>query len=363
MPVRLSATHRQLHDHCSSRYYAKCNVGRTGGRDDASNPECELDRGIVAVQGRLGIHARFRPPDFRRRRHVLVERYSRGASTLGKACALKQYADVIWIVEWHIMDAGWFQRDCNNDRLDLHRSCCIERKHFDRENWNVRKSFTDAAENRTRLHRKAPRRLGALLRGLPIGGEKPACKPDSVFVWPSLWERRCRHPHAAHPGAVTVPRRFPGGGRCSASSRLCPRPFGLAPDGVYPARLSPSARCALTAPFRPYPIRRSGGMFLWHFPSGRPARSLTGITALWSPDFPLCRSQRKRHAHPAATRRTFPLRDYTTTHTLGRPRPGARRNAMSRRVNPRLGTTVGRLRGRKIYGLSTKSRSGFPIMW
>ena len=29
-----------------------------------------------------------------------------------------------------------------------------------------------------------------------------------------------------------------------------------------------------------------GGMFLWHFPSGRPARPLAGIVALWSPDFP-----------------------------------------------------------------------------
>lgn len=30
-----------------------------------------------------------------------------------------------------------------------------------------------------------------------------------------------------------------------------------------------------------------GGMFLWHFPSGFPARPLAGIVALWSPDFPL----------------------------------------------------------------------------
>jgi len=31
--------------------------------------------------------------------------------------------------------------------------------------------------------------------------------------------------------------------------------FGLAPDGVYPASMSPSTRCALTAPFRPCPYR------------------------------------------------------------------------------------------------------------
>ena len=39
---------------------------------------------------------------------------------------------------------------------------------------------------------------------------------------------------------------------------------------------------ALTAP-----ASGCGGMFLWHFPSGRPARPLAGIIALWSPDFPL----------------------------------------------------------------------------
>jgi len=40
-------------------------------------------------------------------------------------------------------------------------------------------------------------------------------------------------------------------------------------------------------------------MFLWHFPSGCPARPLAGIVALWSPDFPL--RVRKR---AATTRRT-----------------------------------------------------------
>ena len=34
-------------------------------------------------------------------------------------------------------------------------------------------------------------------------------------------------------------------------------------------------RCALTAPFHPYPPE-ADGMFLWHFPSGRPARVLPG---------------------------------------------------------------------------------------
>src|SRR6185312_882307 len=63
----------------------------------------------------------------------------------------------------------------------------------------------------------------------------------------------------------------------------------------------PAARCALTAPFhpcrpcRPMPplqwnVRREtgglGGVFLWHFPWGRPRRALPGTVPPWSPDFP-----------------------------------------------------------------------------
>ena len=57
----------------------------------------------------------------------------------------------------------------------------------------------------------------------------------------------------------------------------CPL-FGLAPGGVWPAGMSPHppARvrtrywCALTAPLHPWPPE-AAGMFLCHFPSGRPA--------------------------------------------------------------------------------------------
>ncbi len=44
--------------------------------------------------------------------------------------------------------------------------------------------------------------------------------------------------------------------------------------------------------------RRHGGMFLWHFPSGRPARPLAGIAAPRSPDFPLHTLGRTRSGHP-----------------------------------------------------------------
>ncbi len=43
---------------------------------------------------------------------------------------------------------------------------------------------------------------------------------------------------------------------------------------------------------------RHGGMFLWHFPSGRPARPLAGIAAPRSPDFPLHALGRTRSGHP-----------------------------------------------------------------
>jgi len=82
-------------------------------------------------------------------------------------------------------------------------------------------------------------------------------------------------------------------------------PSGLAPDGVYPKSASPPTRCALTlSPEGPHHFAltghfaASGGMFLWHFPAGRPARPLAGIAALWSPDFPLTRAWQRAQRPP-----------------------------------------------------------------
>jgi hypothetical protein len=44
-------------------------------------------------------------------------------------------------------------------------------------------------------------------------------------------------------------------------------------------------RCALTAPFHPYRINPAVRS-LWHFPWGRPRRTLSGTVFPWSPDFP-----------------------------------------------------------------------------
>src|SRR5262249_39107416 len=55
--------------------------------------------------------------------------------------------------------------------------------------------------------------------------------------------------------------------------------------------LSPSLRCALTAPFQPYlpshEVLWRAGYFLLHFPSSHLVRAFTGTLALWCPDFPL----------------------------------------------------------------------------
>ena len=53
--------------------------------------------------------------------------------------------------------------------------------------------------------------------------------------------------------------------------------FALAPDGVCQADASLRRWCALTAPFQLFSRVARESSFLWHFPSGRPARPLAGI--------------------------------------------------------------------------------------
>jgi len=81
------------------------------------------------------------------------------------------------------------------------------------------------------------------------------------------------------------------------------RPYSvLLPVGFTVPLPLPEARWALTPPFHPYPAntaaplpsvlrwssRTIGGAvcFLWHFPWGRPRRTLSGTVSPWSPDFP-----------------------------------------------------------------------------
>ncbi len=136
---------------------------------------------------------------------------------------------------------------------------------------------------------------------------QPACKPGSVWPWPLrtrtwqpfLWATHCCAPQATYPD--DQPRKK---GRACALRH----PYSvLLPVGFTVPLPLPVARWALTPPFHPYPaaslpdehqahLRQSGGgavCFLWHFPWGRPRRTLSGTVYPWSPDFP----------HPAAFRR------------------------------------------------------------
>ena len=104
-----------------------------------------------------------------------------------------------------------------------------------------------------------------------------------------------------HLSGTPVARRLKrrGGGRRPAHFRRwrgphpppwpCSR-WGLPGGGVSAA---PVRSCRTISPLPR--LAALGGMFLWHFPSGRPARPLAGIAALRSPDFPLAR---RASGHP-----------------------------------------------------------------
>ena len=76
----------------------------------------------------------------------------------------------------------------------------------------------------------------------------------------------------------------------------CPHPYSvLLQVGLAVPPSLRSGRCALTAPFHPYPPqpkRRRAVCSLLRFPWGHPRRALPGTLFPWSPDFP--RSRRFR---------------------------------------------------------------------
>src|SRR4029079_2719642 len=99
-----------------------------------------------------------------------------------------------------------------------------------------------------------------------------------------LWDRRCRRPRATYPEAAPNPlartRRRDGRPAfrspiwsCSAWGLPC-----LAP--------SPAERCALTAPFHPYPPRREGGLLSVALSVASPRLAVSEHAARWSSDFP-----------------------------------------------------------------------------
>jgi len=148
-----------------------------------------------------------------------------------------------------------------------------------------------------------------LRRGVCCCKVKWGCKPDSVSP-------ATAGAVAIHLGAVSR-RRSSGLPGClarlgaSRASRRAAAPslFGLAPDGVCQARVSPRGRCALTAPFHPCLIPPSpvgsGGpsavCFLLRFPSGRPALPLASILPCGVRTFLPPRRPRPQPEPPAGT--------------------------------------------------------------
>jgi hypothetical protein len=127
-------------------------------------------------------------------------------------------------------------------------------------------------------------------------GSEEANKPSSVPVAGGgsfLWDRRCRRPRAADPGLV--------------AERAAPRPcLALLRVGFAVPRLSPAARCALTAPFHPClcPRGPSAVCFLLHFPWPLDPRPLAGTLPCGARTF-LDAHKERRDPHSPPTTRVF----------------------------------------------------------
>jgi len=136
----------------------------------------------------------------------------------------------------------------------------------------------------------------ACLRSQPPDGRyrkrQPACKPGSVW-------RADEFPRNARVTTIPLgrpspdassdqPGRRPGSGLRPRRSAVACRPYSvLLPAGFAMPLPLPVARCALTAPFHPCLRPKPPAVcFLWHFPWGRPRRTLSGAVLPWSPDFP-----------------------------------------------------------------------------
>jgi hypothetical protein len=125
------------------------------------------------------------------------------------------------------------------------------------------------------------------------------CKPNSVFVpkgarrRPFLWAGCCQPAQAAYPRMCRLSPAplWPG---LSAYLALLPVGFAMPPE-------SPPARCALTAPFHPYPSKLLSGRFsfCWRAPF-KPAASSSRI----SPASPRRRSGRHALGHETRRRRS-----------------------------------------------------------
>ena len=139
---------------------------------------------------------------------------------------------------------------------------------------------------------RAAERADAASAGRFGNAAQAACKPGSVRT------TKVRDGHSSGTrvtAGLARPTRTTG-----LETGLRPPPRGdrrrrpylvLLPVGFAMPPTLPPARCALTAPFHPYPQpsrspTRRAVCSLWHFPWGHPRRALPGTVSPWSPDFP-----------------------------------------------------------------------------
>ena len=142
---------------------------------------------------------------------------------------------------------------------------------------------------------------GVLSCGRKGVGREPACKPGSVG--------------GSHSSGTRVAARLVRPTRERRGPRLSLPYLVLLRVGFTLPPVLPPARCALTAPFHPYP-RSAGGMFSVALSVGSRPPGVTWHPALRSPDFPP-RRETRRSGCPADSRRasihlTVPLRNRIT---------------------------------------------------
>ena len=157
-------------------------------------------------------------------------------------------------------------------------------------------------ESASKKRRSQP--ISRILSAFALGASPLALRRDDHSSSPSIAD------------GVQQPTRRLQAGRPRTSPYLV-----LLRVGFCLPRLLPDARCALTAPFHPYPPqpearigrgRRRAVYFLCHWSVGSPRPGITRHTALWSSDFPL----------PSALRLASRRRSdngVTVTHSSGHP--------------------------------------------
>ena len=180
---------------------------------------------------------------------------------------------------------------------------------------------------RRSVSRVLSRRAFAAEMAIHLGRSLPNASRDRP-------ERRRGRPARQRPQVVIRGRRLP-------------LLLGLAPGGVCPAAAvaGGAVRSYRTiSPLPPMPSHEAipgttglGGMFLWHFPWGRPRRALPGTVPPWSPDFPPSRRPqgRQESGHPTVWHGT--IWDALRLLQTG---PANRERGGPDRIPRRIGTTM-----------------------